>query len=70
MVGHSTLLKIHHRLQDIMGTVRDDVYFGGVSVLTVGDFYQINPVKTRAVYKVPDVHYEALNPFHMWKDLL
>ena len=69
MVGHSTLLKIHQRLQDIMGTVRDDVYFGGVSVLAVGDFYQIDPVKTRAVYKVPDVYYEALNPFHMWKDL-
>ena len=53
-----------------METVRDDVYYGRVSGLAIGDFYQIDPVKIKAVYKVPAVPYEALNPFHMWTYLL
>ena len=38
MVGSNMLLEIHKRLQQIKG-VSDDVTFGGVSILAVGDLY-------------------------------
>ena len=69
MVGYTTLLQIHRRLQDIMGTIKNDVYFGGVSVMAVGDFYQLDPVKKSPVFQPPSDSYASLNPFHMWKDL-
>ena len=40
MVGSNMLLEIHKRLQQIKG-VADD---GGVSILAVGDLYQLPPV--------------------------
>ena len=42
MVGANMLLEIHKRLQQIKG-VSDDT-FGGVSILAVGDLYQLPPV--------------------------
>ena len=69
MVGYTTLLQIHRRLHDIMGTIKNDVYFGGVSVMAVGDFYQLDPVKKSPVFQPPSDSYASLNPFHMWKDL-
>ena len=43
MVGSNMLLEIHKRLQQIKG-VSSDVTFGGVSILAVGDLYQLPPV--------------------------
>ena len=43
MVGSNMLLEIHKRLQQIKG-VSTDVTFGGVSILAVGDLYQLPPV--------------------------
>ena len=43
MVGADMLLEVHKRLQQIKG-VPNDVMFGGVSVLAVGDLYQLPPV--------------------------
>ena len=43
MVGSNMLLEIHKRLQQIKG-VSDDKVFGGVSILAVGDLYQLPPV--------------------------
>ena len=43
MVGSNMLLEIHKRLQQIKG-VSDDAVFGGVSILAVGDLYQLPPV--------------------------
>ena len=43
MVGSNVLLEIHKRLQQIKG-VSDDAVFGGVSILAVGDLYQLPPV--------------------------
>ena len=40
MVGSNILLEIHKQLQQIKG-VSDDVTFGGVSILAVGDLYQL-----------------------------
>ena len=43
MVGSNMLLEIHRRLQQIKG-VADDAILGGVSILAVGDLYQLPPV--------------------------
>ena len=43
MVGANMLLEIHKRLQQIKG-VSDDAVFGCVSILAVGDLYQLPPV--------------------------
>ncbi|KAK3928382.1 ATP-dependent DNA helicase [Frankliniella fusca] len=47
MVGQHILQMVHERLQHIMGNKKD---FGGVSVLAVGDFYQLRPVFARPLY--------------------
>ena len=43
MVGSNMLLDIHKRLQEFKG-VLNDVTFGSVSILAVGDLYQLPPV--------------------------
>ena len=43
MVGSNMLLEIHRRLQQIKG-ISPDIPFGGVSILAVGDLYQLPPV--------------------------
>ena len=43
MVGSKMLLEIHKRLQELKG-VTADVTFGGVSILAVGDLYQLPSV--------------------------
>ena len=43
MVGANMLLEIHKRLQQIKA-VLPHVMFGGVSILAVGDLYQLPPV--------------------------
>ena len=49
MVGGDLLLQIDRRLRAIKG---DDKPFGGVSVLAVGDLYQLPPVRQRPVFSV------------------
>ncbi len=49
MVGSNMLLEIHRRLQQIKG-VSSDIMFGGVSILAVGDLYQLPPVGQCAVF--------------------
>ena len=43
MVGSDMLLQIHKSLQQLMGT-GDDATFRNVSILAVGDLYQLRPV--------------------------
>ena len=43
MVGSNMLLEIHKRLQQIKAVLPDNT-FGGVSILAVGDLYQLPPV--------------------------
>ena len=43
MVGSNMLLEIHKRLQQIKA-VLPDVMFGGISILAVGNLYQLPPV--------------------------
>ena len=68
MVGYSLLNNIHLRLQDIMGTTDSSSYFGGMSVLAVGDFYQLQPVGNKHLFCSPTYALHKLS-LHLWKDL-
>ena len=68
MVGLPMLEDINERLQLIMGTA-DTTLYGGVSVLAVGDFHQLPPVRKQPVYAFSKDSYKRLNPTHLWRDL-
>ena len=49
MVGNAILLHIHQRLKEIFGTSSTRL-FGGISIIAVGDLYQLPPIKKKAVF--------------------
>ena len=69
MVGCDMLLEIHKRLQQIKGTP-PDVMFGGVSILAVGDLYQLPPVGQPPLFNVVRDSYASLyGSGSIWKDV-
>ena len=63
MVGNTTLLHIHQRLKEIFGCSSAKL-FAGISIIAVGDLYQLPPIKKKAVsdnFKI-----EAHNLCHPW----
>ena len=68
MVGSNMLLEIHKRLQQIKG-VSDDAVFGGVSILAVGDLYQLPPVGQAAMFStVSDSYAQLYGSGSLWVD--
>lgn len=68
MVGSNMLLEIHKRLQQIK-TVLPDVPFGGVSVLAVGDLFQLPPVGQAPVFNpVSDSYAQLYRSGSLWVD--
>jgi hypothetical protein len=68
MVGSNMLLEIHKRLCQIKG-VAANVPFGGVSVLAVGDLYQLPPVLQSPLFStVRDCYASLYGSGSMWKD--
>ena len=65
MVGNTMLnVKINNRLKDIKGS-KDD--FGGVSIITIGDLFQLQPVMDGYVFKDRDTsEYSILAP-NLWQ---
>ena len=49
MVSNLMLKHIHERLKEIYSTP-GTVWFGGISIVVVGDFYQLPPVKAKPVF--------------------
>ena len=64
MVSNLLLLYIHMRLVEIFGC-SDDVPFAGLTIIAVGDFYQLPPVQQRTVYA--DYTDDWQNLVHLWK---
>jgi len=50
MVGYKMLGQIDKRLRQIMG--QKSLFFGGVSVIAVGEFNQLPPVGQSPIYKI------------------
>ena len=68
MVGSNMLLEIHKRLQQIKA-VLPDVTFGGVSILAVGDLYQLPPVCQPTLFStVSDSYAQLYRPGSLWID--
>ncbi|CAH1233099.1 PIF1 [Branchiostoma lanceolatum] len=61
MVGADILYHVHRRLQDICGNSDPDTRFGGVSILAVGDMFQLQPVGQRHVFSEPSSDYAKLH---------
>ena len=68
MVGSNMVLEIHKRLQQIKG-VTGETMFGNVSVLAVGDLYQLPPIGQPAIFdKVTDSYAQLYKSGSLWID--
>ena len=67
MVLYETLGFIHQRLTEIKGTNDTKVYFGGLNIIAVGDFYQLPPVHDRFVFQNGRGDVPAST--HLWREL-
>ena len=63
MVGNITLLHIHQRLKEIFGTSNSQM-FAGISIIVVGDMYQLPPIHKRTVFD--DLKNDVFNLYHPW----
>ena len=68
VVGSNMLLQIHKRLQQLMGK-GDDSTFGDVSILAVGDLYQLRPVAQPHIFaQVRDAYARLHKSGSLWVD--
>lgn len=67
MVRADLLYHIHRRLQDICGNSDPDSRFGGVSMLAVGDLFQLQPVGQNHVFATPSDSYARLHG-SLWEE--
>jgi len=66
-LGHSIMKTVNKRWGEIMGTGTEKP-FGNVSVLFLGDLYQLNPVRQKAVYYNPPAARELSEiPDTLWR---
>ena len=64
MVSNIFLLNIHHRLKEIFST-SNSVLFANISIIPVGDFYQLPPIKSKPVFE--NYKNDAYSLCHPWK---
>ena len=67
MVGSKILSQVNNRLKAIMENSLD---FGGVSIISVGDFHQLRPVKDSYVFQIPissSNNYDGLVGPYLWE---
>ena len=69
MVGANMLLQIHKRLHQLKGIMPDSSTFGGVSILAVGDLYQLPPIGQPSLFdKVTDSYANLYKSGSLWVD--
>ena len=61
MVGADLRYHVHKRLQDITGRSDPDSRFGDISILAVGDLYQLQPIGQNHVFGLPSDSYARLH---------
>jgi hypothetical protein len=67
MVSYQLFSFVHRRLMEIKGIEDASVFFGGVSVLAVGDFYQLPPVRDSFLFLNGKDYVPGTT--HLWRDL-
>ena len=65
MVGNKMMSLLNSRLQTIKGNHQ---LFGGISIIAIGDFYQLKPVFDGWIFDDLNKGYGALTP-NLWKEL-
>ena len=60
MVGSHLLYQIHRRLEEIKGSNSQESTFGDITMIAVGDLYQLPPVGKAYVFDHPDDSYAKL----------
>ena len=60
MVGSHLLYQIHRRLEEIRGSDGQNSTFGNVTMIAVGDLYQLPPVGKSFVFHHPNDSYAKL----------
>ena len=63
IVSNTSLHHIHQRLKEIFAT-SDSQLFAGLSVIALGDLYQLPPIQRKPVFE--DYKNDALNLYHPW----
>ena len=63
MVSNTALLHVHQRLKEIFVPSSSQL-FASLSVVAVGDLYQLPPIQKKSVFE--DYKYDALNLYHPW----
>ena len=67
MVANTTLLNIHQRLKEIFVTPNSKL-FAGVSILAVGDLYQLPPIRKKPAFEnYKNDCYNLCHPWHVFK---
>ena len=67
MVGSKIMSQVNNRLKAIMDNSLD---FGGISIISVGDFHQLRPVKDSYVFQIPTSSandYDGLIGPYLWE---
>ena len=54
---------IHQRLKEIVGTANSE-FFGGISILAVGDLFQLPPICKKPVFE--NFNNDIYNLYHPW----
>ena len=67
MVSNMLLKYIHDRLKEILCTP-DNVWLGEMSIIVVGDFYELPPVRARAIFSLfENALFNLSHPWHQFK---
>ena len=67
MVANSTLLHIHQRLKEIFGT-NNSQRFAGISIIAVGDLYQLPPIRRKSVFEnYKNYAFNLCHPWHVFQ---
>jgi hypothetical protein len=67
MVSNVGLLHIHQRLKEIFATPSSEL-FAGISILAVGDFYQLPPIRSATTFSnYKNDSFNLCHPLHVFK---
>ena len=69
MVACTVFHQIHRRMEEIKGTNSSNSLFGNVTVIAVGDLYQLPPVGGNFVFDLPKDPYARLHK-SLWSTFL